>query len=185
MESDNVRLKGRGRRDGEQGFTLPEVLITIVIMGILFGIATSSWFGVVEGRAVDSATNQVAADLRLAHTRATNQLVDWGVATDIAASGLTPPVGVPAGDYYVFRIPSSGVLALSDIAARELPDEGAETEIDPSTPLAMTFDPTGAAQAVGPGVSTMRVHVRGDSYDDLPNHDIEVNTTTSRVSIDP
>lgn len=171
---------------GEGGFTLPEVLIVIVIMGILFGIATSSWSGVVESRAVDSATNQVASDLRLAHTRATNQLVDWGVATDLSSfTGLTLPAGVPAGDYYLIRIPDSGLVAPADITARDFPSEGADTEIASSTPLAMRFQPEGTAQAVGSGVTTVRVHVQGESYASDPKHDIEVNTTTSRVKIVP
>ncbi len=49
----------------EQGFTLPEVLITIVLMSIAFAIASSTWFNIVESREVDSAANQVAGDLRL------------------------------------------------------------------------------------------------------------------------
>lgn len=62
-------LQHRGKislwRDA-RGFTLPEVMIIIVIMGILFAIAASTWFGVVESRNVDSATNQGTADMRLA-----------------------------------------------------------------------------------------------------------------------
>src|SRR5215211_3022815 len=62
--------------EDERGFTLIEVLVTIIIMGIVFGIASSTWFGIVESRRVDSATNQVVADLRFAHTQATNRLTD-------------------------------------------------------------------------------------------------------------
>lgn len=44
-------------------------------------IVTSSWFGTVESRRVDSAANQLAADLRQAHSSATNrlapQVVSW------------------------------------------------------------------------------------------------------------
>ncbi len=165
---------------------MPEVLIVIALMGILFAIASSSWFGVVKSRAVDAAANQVASDLRLAHTRATNQLVDWGVTTDLSSyPGLTLPVGIPSGDYYLLRIPSSGVLALSDITARNLPEEGAETEIDPSTPLALRFHPNGSVEAVGTGVTTVQVHLAGEPYNSNPRHNIEVNPATSRVKIDP
>ena len=69
----------RGLWQHEHGFTLAEVMITIVIMGIVFAIASSTWFGVVESRRVDSATNEMVAELRLAHTRATNRLEDWRI----------------------------------------------------------------------------------------------------------
>lgn len=57
-----------------RGFTLVEVMVTIILMGIVFAIASSTWFGVVESRRVDSATNQIASDLRLANATATNRL---------------------------------------------------------------------------------------------------------------
>ncbi len=38
-----------------------------------------SWLSILERRRVDAATNQLVADLRLAHTNATNQLTDWRV----------------------------------------------------------------------------------------------------------
>jgi hypothetical protein len=47
---------------------------TIVIMGIVFAIASATWLGVIGSHAVDSATNQLASDLWLAHTSATNRL---------------------------------------------------------------------------------------------------------------
>jgi prepilin-type N-terminal cleavage/methylation domain-containing protein len=69
---------GRLRRE-EQGFTLPEVLTTIAILGILIAIAVMIWLGLLEQRRVDAATNQLVSDLRLAHNSATNQLTDWRV----------------------------------------------------------------------------------------------------------
>ena len=74
-------MSRQGAWEDERGFTLIEVIVTIIIMGIVFAIASSIWFGVVESRRVDSATNQLAADLRLAHTRATNRLEDWQAVT--------------------------------------------------------------------------------------------------------
>ncbi len=63
----------------ERGFTLPELLTVIAILGILTAIAIIIWLGLLERWRVDAAVNQFAADLRLAHTRASNQLTDWRV----------------------------------------------------------------------------------------------------------
>src|SRR5215217_5322234 len=88
----------RGLWQHEHGFTMTEVLITIVIMGIVFAIATSTWFRVVESRRVDSATNQLAADLRLAHTSATNRLENWQVIIPVPGSSTYTigPTGSPS-----------------------------------------------------------------------------------------
>ena len=67
-------MSRQGALEDERGFTLIEVVTVIAILGIVLAISSSSWFGVVEGRQVDSATNQLAADLRQAHSRAINRL---------------------------------------------------------------------------------------------------------------
>lgn len=170
---DVARSGGREFRASESGFTLPEVMIVIVIMGILFGIATSSWFGVVERRAVDSATNQVASDLRLAHTRATNQLTDWAVTRDLSSLSVSPSL-VPAADYYLVRIPSPpAVIGTADITRRYLPEN---TTLTTSVSVVM-FKSRGDAQITGLG----NVTVAADDGD--PSNEIEVNTVTSRVRV--
>jgi prepilin-type N-terminal cleavage/methylation domain-containing protein len=179
-------LGDRRIRHEETGFTLAEVMVTIVILGILAGIAIPSWWSIVESRAVDSAANKLAADLRLAHSRSVNQLNDWAVVsktTDIASvTGFSPAASPPAGDYYLIKVPSSGPIPLSKITARQL-DEGGRTQIDSSTPVKMRFTPDGAVTITGP--STIQVHLKGKAYDSNPKHNIQVNSTTSRVKIDP
>src|SRR5215203_3381754 len=66
--------------EDEHGFTLIELLVTIVIMGFLFSIvAISAWGGWMDGFQVNSATNQLVADLRQAHSKAMNRLADQTV----------------------------------------------------------------------------------------------------------
>ena len=91
-------------REDEHGFTLSEVLVTFILMGILFGIASSVLFGVAEGRRVDSATNQVVADLRLAHSQATNRLTD----TSFVVPADTVPAGVDPLSTYQVGPPGAG-----------------------------------------------------------------------------
>src|SRR5829696_6284481 len=78
-------------QEDERGFTLVEVLVVIIIMGIVFSIASSTWFRVVESRRVDSATNQMVSELRRAHTSSTNRLEDWKV--DLQANSGTYDIG--------------------------------------------------------------------------------------------
>jgi Tfp pilus assembly protein FimT len=130
-------------------------MITIVLLGILLAIASSTWFGVVESRRVDSATNQMVSDLRLAHSRATNRLASWRVEIDAGTRN--------------YRIgPSGGTLY-----PRSLP-EGTKL-VTPVT--AIEFKPNGEAQLTG----SANIIVAAD--DDNPSHAIEINPATSRIKV--
>ena len=149
-----------GFRDCERGFTLPEVMIVIVLMGILFAIASSTWFGVVESRRVDSATNQMVSELRLAHSKATNRLTPWRVET-----GAWDP---DSGTWTYRTGPSEGSLS-----SRSLP-EGTTLTTGVSV---VEFKPDGEAQLTGSG----NITVAAD--DGNPGHVIQINAATSRIKV--
>ncbi len=86
------------RRD-ERGFTLQEVLTAIAILIILVVIAVIVFLALLERWRVNAATNQLVADLRLAHTSASNQLTDWRV---VLALDRTEQEEGP--DYYLVRL---------------------------------------------------------------------------------
>ena len=141
---------------GAGGFTLPEVLIVIVIMGILFGIATSSWFGVVESRKVDSAANQLAADFRLAHSKATNRLTAQAVTLTAGSS-----------EYSVMGLASP----------RDLDDDPENDVVVVDTTATITFNPDGSASSSSTTLSV-------SASDGDPSHTIQLNPATSRIKID-
>lgn len=174
------RLRGYWFRESEAGFTLPEVLMTVALLGMLLAIASSTWFGVVESRAVDSAANQLASDLRLAHTRATNQLTDWRVQIFLDR-------GDPAQVDYRITRPSDGFTF-----ERSLPEDSlissTGTELNESGgSRTIRFRPVGSAEAVGGFADTngdgeigITVSVDGD-----PSRSLSVVPTTSRVKVVP
>jgi prepilin-type N-terminal cleavage/methylation domain-containing protein len=86
-------------RKDERGFTLPELLTTIAIVGILIAIAVILFLALLERWRVDAATRQLVGDLRRAHGSATNELTDWRVvlALDRAEQEDGP-------DYYLVRL---------------------------------------------------------------------------------
>lgn len=149
----------------EQGFTLPEVLITIAIMSILASIAILSWWSVVEGRQVDSATNQLTSDLRLAHTKATNQLTNYQVAfTDGNSSYQFGPAGSP-----VTRTLPDGVIVDTMLTTIEFKPDGSVTA------------PAGLVVPAD-AVDEILVSKVDPALD--PKHGISINPTTSRVKVD-
>src|SRR5215213_206932 len=154
--------------EDERGFTLGEVIVTIIIMGIVFAIASSSWFGIAESRRVDSATNQVVADLRLAHTQATNRLTDSSFV-------------VPSADSSSYQVGPPG-----DLETQNLPrdDQGTpKTKILTAANFTITFHPDGGAEKAPPEGTPGDITVMVTSTDGDPSHTIKINPITSRVKV--
>ncbi len=82
----------------ERGFTLQEVLTVIAILIILVAIAVIIFLAFLELWRVNAATNHLVADLRLAHTSATNQLTDALIVKTYVISTPTTWFVVPPGD---------------------------------------------------------------------------------------
>ncbi len=192
---DTLGQKTGGLCKNERGFTLGEVLITIVIMGIVFAIASSTWQSVVQGRAVDSATNQLASDMRLAHTSATNQLASWRIV-------LVPDREAPSEgfDYYLVKLTAAGAVDTSATVNRYLPDN---TSIVPGDLLlndsglgtlyaslglgsdpsrSLEFDPDGSMDNFSPALAANRDRV-SVTDDGNPERSITFNEETSRISV--
>jgi type IV fimbrial biogenesis protein FimT len=179
----------------EQGFTLPELIIVIVLMGIVLAIASSSWFEAVESRRVTSATNQVVADMRLAHTSATNRLgtakiIFSNQGNTITCNGVSANyclvVPVVGGTQSKPRtLPSNTVVSSPNL----LPD------VAGGTTSTILFASDGSATTVGSlgvvssascpaGTPSGTARIRVASDDGNPAHCITFNTTTSRIRVD-
>lgn len=150
-------------------------MITIAILGILIGIAVPTWQSVVEGRRVDSATNQFASDLRLAQSRATNRLEDW----DVVYRGANPNEYqlVPDGGSPITRTLPEGTI----VSSTEVIDVGGNRTI--------SFNPRGQANAVGGFTPAIDVDGDGEidivisSDDGSPSNTIQVVPTTAEVEV--
>ena len=194
-----LRQKLGGLGKNERGFTLLEVMITIVLIGIVMAIASSTWFGVVESRRVDSAADEVAGALRLAHASATNRL---GTArVEFRSNGTGVPAancgGTPA-DYCLVRPTAGGG---PEFLRRYLPDGVTLTSpnllaVVAGSTSAVQFNPDGSASALGTigsvsgvtdncpastptGVPRLQVTVDGN-----PTRCITFNAATSRIRVD-
>lgn len=153
-------------REDQSGFTLPEVTIVVVILGVVLAVASSSWFGTIEGRRVDSAANQFVSDLRLAHNTATNRLTTWKVQLDPGGAGYS------AG-------PAAGSLS-----ARPLPEGSALTPTNAAV-VAIQFGADGSARPVDASGNTVSGggEITVAAADGSPSLTVRVNTVTSRVEL--
>jgi len=170
------------RRD-EHGFTLPEVMVVIAILGILVAIGVITWLGILEQRRVDAAINQLAADLRLAHTSAANQLTDWRV---VYTEG--------SGDYELRRLSAvcdddncSTPPATAEIISRTLPSG---TMIHPDS--SNDFGGPGGEEVIelnsdgtGRALSGPNATIVVSSIDNDPKRQLTFVSATSRIKVVP
>ena len=164
-------MSRKGTWENERGFTLAEVLFTIIIMGIVLAIASSTWFGAIESRRVDSATNQVVADLRLAHSQATNRLADSNFIV-AAPNSSTYQIG-----------PADNLEPRSLLPSDDQGDQGPpEAKIVDATTV--VFRPDGSAHE-GASLITPPGDITVAAVDGNPAHTIEINPVTSRITVDP
>jgi prepilin-type N-terminal cleavage/methylation domain-containing protein len=195
--------KTRDFRRDERGFTLQELMTVVAILGILIAIAVIVFLGLLERWRVEAAASQFAADLRLAHARATNQLTDWRV---VFMPDGSPVGGCASSDYCMIklRVPYGAGDEAPTLdpetprAPRELPDGtkikevtfdpdcsagDAEAVIPPSScggTRTLEFSSNGTVRTLRPGQSGT---VRISSDDGSPHCDVVFNSATSRIRL--
>jgi prepilin-type N-terminal cleavage/methylation domain-containing protein len=133
-----IRSKDARVFEDERGYTLPEILTAVSIMSIILAIGIIVLLALLERWRVEAAADQFAADLRLAHTRATEQLTDWRV---VFMHDGTPLSRCSSADYCMVKLdvpygagdPTPGLADDTPLVHRELPDWTKIKEV--------TFDP--------------------------------------------
>jgi prepilin-type N-terminal cleavage/methylation domain-containing protein len=194
----------------ERGYTLPEILTAVSIMGIILAVGIIVLLALLERWRVEAAADQFAADLRLAHTRATEQLTDWRV---VFMPDGTPLSGCASADYCMVKLnfpygagdPTPALADDTPPLRRELPDRTKIKDVtfDPDcshgdsgavvppsscgsdgaqngATRTLEFNSNGTVRTLRPGQSGTVVI---SSEDGIPTCPVVFNAPTSRIKI--
>ena len=190
-----------------RGYTLPEVLTAVAIAGVLAAISLIILLALLERWRVEAAADQLAADMRLAHTGATQQLTDWRV---VLMHDGAPLADCSGADYCLVKLKSAydaddGPPALgpdSPPEPRELPAgtkiRGVTFDADcsggdpdaavppsscgPEPTRTIEFNSNGTVRTLRPGTSGA---VKVSSDDGSPSCGLVFQAATARVRVGP
>jgi prepilin-type N-terminal cleavage/methylation domain-containing protein len=169
----------------ERGYTLQEVLTVVAIVGLLLAIAVIVLLALLERWRVNAAIEQLAADMRLAHASATNQLTDWRLvmrtgSPDYSLVRLEAPYeqnaeAVPPAAETRDRSLPQGTMVFSSTAS------AGATGPDGAVAFFVEFNPDGTIHVVnGPNGNVVV-----SSEDRDPRRKLTYLSATSRVRVDP
>ena len=203
-----ARLKNVWR--DRRGYTLPEVLTALAIAGLLAAISVIIFLALlerwrVEAAAAQLAAAQLAADMRLAHTGATQQLTDWRV---VLMHDGSPLAACSGADYCLVKLKaaydagdaSPALAPGTPPEPRELPDGTKVKDVTfdpdcsggdpdavvppsrcgPGATRTIEFNPNGTARTLRPGTSGT---VRVSSDDGSPSCGLVFQAATARVRV--
>ena len=200
-----ARLEGFWK--DRRGYTLPEVLTAVAIAGVLAAISLIIFLALLERWRVEAAADQLAADMRLAHTNATQGLTDWRV---VFMPDGRPLAACSDADYCLLKLKnayekvdaSPALDPEQPPAPRELPDgtriEGVTFDADcsggdpdaavppsscgPEPTRTIEFNSNGTVRTLRPGVNGT---VRVSSDDGNPSCGLVFQAPTARVRVGP
>lgn len=194
----------------ERGYTLPEILTAVSIISIILAIGIIVLLALLERWRVEAAADQFAADLRLAHTRASEQLTDWRV---VFMHDGTPLGRCSSADYCMVKLkfpygagdPTPALADDAPLVQRELPDRtkikdvtfdpdcshgDRDAVVPPSScgsdaaqngaTRTLEFNSNGTVRTLRPGQSGTVVI---SSEDGIPTCPVVFNAPTSRIRI--
>jgi prepilin-type N-terminal cleavage/methylation domain-containing protein len=93
------RLKGRSPAQLASGFTLLEILVAVMIVGIFSAIAAPSWISFVNQRRLNAVNDAVLRELQSAQREAIKKKLSYSVSfkTENTAPGNVPKVAIHLG----------------------------------------------------------------------------------------
>ncbi|WP_335337750.1 type II secretion system protein [Nostoc piscinale] len=74
------KLKNILGADSSSGFTLPEILVIVLIFGVLAGLVLPNWLAFVDRIRLNAAQDKIYLAMRQAQSQAVKEKVSWQVS---------------------------------------------------------------------------------------------------------
>ncbi len=161
MDGVKSRKQFAGAMRAEGGFTLVELLVTVVILGILLTLAAMNWVGITRENALSSGAKQVEAAMTRAKTMAQQENVTYIVRFMTHGDGAHP-------DTYAFFRPGQADPVQNKAVVGEDNHGGYialenGVNVGGASTISITFTPAGTMMSVTPAPVSVNLSMGGSN----------------------
>jgi len=151
MQAARLQKLGDGMADRESGFSMMEILVTLVVASILIGVAIPSFQSLMVSSHLTATTNTMVFSLQSARSEAIKRGVPAGVCTSDSpldeGAGCTPGSGFVTGWIAYVDNDRNGTRSAGEDIIMAVEDRGNGFTITPDAQFAsqVYFDDTGGS----------------------------------------
>jgi prepilin-type N-terminal cleavage/methylation domain-containing protein len=148
-------------RKGDGGFTLLEVLIVVIMVGIFAAIAAPSWLAFINRQRVRTVNDRVFQSLRLAQSEAKRNKrdirIEFDTTVDPPKVKFDPPLATGGSEQ---KLDAGGEIKPGTIALTTNATAGFYIEVPPIPANSIVFDYQGNVKALPPSTNPAITNAR-------------------------
>ncbi len=158
------------------GFTLIEVLVVVILIGVLFAIAAPNWVAFLNQQRTGSARNQVSQAIRSAQTQAQQTKVNRALLLDNNSN--RPRYAIVAAPNNTVNA-TDPTISWQNLGDGTVPPGTIRLSVNQASPIVLIFDSFGAVASPSSFPYTITI---GSTLSTNPRRCVAVNTLLGAIS---